>query len=425
MNFILTLFLTTTLFTQLNETETNLVSFIDNQTDKANQLLEKSVNINSGTMNFEGIKKVHDDLVPHFEALGFHVRWEDGKSFGRAGHFVAEHYGKGKKFLLIGHLDTVFEKDSPFQKFEMIDKNTAKGPGIGDMKGGNIVILLAMQALHDQGLLKDMNIKIVMTGDEELSGRPLSKSKKALIDAAKWADIAIGFENGDGDYTTGIVSRRSSSGWKLTVSGQPSHSSQVFTKKVGTGAIFEASRILNSFYEQLSSEKNLTFNPGLILGGTDVTFDSKKKKGTAFGKSNVVSKDVIVTGDIRAISNEQLKHARTVMQNIVKKNYPKTKATLKFSDGYPPLSPTKANYELLSQLSKASEDLGFGKMTPVNPRKAGAADVSFTADYVDAAIDGLGLGGKFDHTINEIAYLNTLPIQAKRAAILLYRLTKN
>lgn len=413
----------TLLISQLTGTEKSLAAFVDKNNSKAEKLLEKIVNINSGTMNFAGVRKVYDTLAPKFKELGFSVRWEDGKAFNRAGHLIAEHRGKGKKILLIGHLDTVFEEDSPFQKYEKIDENTVKGPGVDDMKGGDIVILLAMQALYEAKLLQDMNITVVMTGDEELSGSPLNLSKKALVDAAKWADIAIGFENGDGDPMTGIVSRRSSSGWTLKVTGNAAHSSQVFTEKVGTGAIYETARILNEFYVQLSKEKNLTFNPGMIIGGTTISNDSKSKSGTAFGKANVVAKDVYVHGDIRAVSKEQLHKAQNAMKSIVAKNYPQTSAEIVFNDNYPPLAPTEANQALLKQLSDVSKDLGFGQMTPVNPRNAGAADVSFTADYVDAAIDGLGLGGANDHTVNEIAYLNTLPMQAKRAAILIHRLT--
>lgn len=420
---IVVLLVITMAFSQLDSKEKNLVKAVDKHNAAAIKFLEELVNINSGTMNFEGVRAVHDALAPKFEKLGFKVTWKEGSSWGRAGHFIAEHDGKGKKFLLIGHLDTVFEKDSPFQKYEKIDENTVKGPGVDDMKGGDVVILLAMQALHDEGLLKDMNIKIVMTGDEESSGSPKSKSKGDLIEAAKWADYAIGFENGDGDPTTGIVARRSSSGWTLKVKGVRSHSSQIFTKNVGKGAIYEASRILHQFYTKLSGEENLTFNPGVILGGTAVTPQSKDKAGTAFGKSNVVAQDVIVRGDIRAISPEQLEKAHKVMREIVGKSDGLSPATITFSDGYPPLAPTKGNYKLLDHLSKASEDLGFGKMYPVNPRNAGAADVSFTAGHVEAAIDGLGLGGMYDHSVNEIAYLNTLPMQAKRAAVLLYRLS--
>ncbi len=414
-------------FAQVDQVERNLINYVDEENAEALALLKDIVNINSGTMNFEGVREVGDVLRKEFDALGFETIWEDGAAFNRAGHLVA-HYHSGSdapKLLLIGHLDTVFEKDSPFQEYELVDDNVAKGPGIADMKGGDVIIIYALKALKKAGKLKDMNITVVMTGDEEYSGKPLDLSKKALVDAAKWADIAIGFENGDGNPATANVSRRGSIGWELQVSGNAAHSSQIFREDVGAGAIYEASRILNAFYEELRSEEFLTFNPGLILGGTELDHDAVAKSGTAFGKDNVVAQSVVVTGDIRALSPEQVERVQRKMKEIVAQNRPQTKATITFFDGYPPLAPTEGNHKLLEIYTKVSEDLGFGKVEPVNPLKAGAADVSFTAGYVDMAIDALGMGGADDHTVNEVGHLHTLPLQTKRAAVLLYRLSKN
>ena len=112
------------------------------------------------------------------------------------------------------------------------------------------------------------------------------------------------------------------------------------------------------------------------------------------------------------------------MNTIVSANYPKTNAQIIFgNDGYPPLASTDGNRILLEHYNKVSQDLGFGTITAVNPRNAGAADISFTSGHVDMAIDGLGLtGGADDHTINETGNLNHVSVQAKRAAVLIYRL---
>jgi len=415
-----------TAIAQVSNVEQRMLSHIDETNDDALELLIKTININSGSMNFEGVKEVGDVLMAEFDALGFETRWEDGAAFNRAGHLVAEHIGggNGPKIMLIGHLDTVFEPDSPFQKFEMVNDSVARAPGIADMKGGNVIILQALSALKAVGELDDMNIIVVMTGDEELSGKPLNLSKKALIDAAKWADISIGFENGDGNPGTANVSRRGSIGWSLEVTGKPAHSSQVFREDIGAGAIYEISRILNTFYEELRSEEYLTFNPGRILGGTTVEHDAASNSGSAFGKNNVVAETAIATGDIRAVSKEQLDRVKGKMKEIVSNNLPHTHAEITFSDGYPPMAPTDGNRELLSIYSKVSTDLGLGEVVAVNPLRAGAADVSFTADYVDMAIDALGMSGAADHTVEEVGYLNQFPRQAKRAAVLLFRLNR-
>lgn len=408
---------------QLDRTEKKLSSWVDEHNDEALTLLKEIININSGSMNFPGVRQVADVLIPKFEALGMEASFLDGSSWNRAGHLVAKiEGGKGPKILMIGHLDTVFEPDSPFQKWEQVDTNTIKGPGIADMKGGDVIILQSLTALHEAGLLKDMNIWVVMTGDEELSGRPLDLSKAELKKAAEWADVALGFENGDGNPKTANVARRSSSGWRLEVKGVPSHSSQIFKPNIGAGAIYEASRILYQFYEELSEEEFLTFNPGNIVGGTTIGYDDATNSGTAFGKTNVVAESAIVNGDIRCISEEQYMRAQQVMKRIVSEHLPQTEATITFNDGYPPFAPTDGNYGLLKQFSQVSQDLGFGEVTPVNPADAGAADISFTAFGIQMGLDGMGMGGTQGHTVNEAGDLRTLPMQTKRAAVLMYRL---
>ncbi|GAA0363438.1 M20 family metallopeptidase [Bowmanella denitrificans] len=407
----------------LNATEAKLVAHIDQTNQQALGLLEQVVNINSGTMNFAGVKQVAHVLIPEFEKLGMQARFEDGARFNRAGHLIAElHGGNGPKMLLIGHLDTVFEPDSPFQRFEKLDDNRARGPGIADMKGGNIIILQALRALKAAGELDNMNILVVMTGDEELSGRPLAQSKQALVDGAQWADIALGFENGDGNPKTANISRRGSVDWQLTVKGIPSHSSQIFQDRIGAGAIYETARILNSFYEELRSEPLLTFNPGRIMGGTTVNHDPLSNSGSTFGKNNVVAEHTIVTGDIRAVSLEQLQRVQEKMRAIVARSLPQTSGDIVFGEGYPPMGPSDGNRKLLSLYSQVSVDLGQGMVEAVNPLNAGAADVSFTAAFVDMAIDGLGMSGTAGHTVEETGRLDSLPKQAKRAALLMYRL---
>ena len=409
---------------QLDKAEQAIVAYLDRDPDHARRLLEEVVNINSGTMNFAGVKKVGEFFQTRLDALGFQTRWVDGEAFGRAGHLIAERKGTGPALLLIGHLDTVFETDSPFQRFEVLSDSIARGPGIGDMKGGNVIILRALSALQAASVLDGMNLTVMMTGDEERTGDPLDLARKDLIQAAEAADIAIGFENGDGDPATAIIARRGSTQWKLWTNGRSAHSSWLFQETVGAGAIYEIARILRGFYDRLAGEEYLTFNPGVILGGTEVDFDSTQARGLAFGKSNVVAQRALVTGDLRTISLQQLERAKAAMQAVVSENLPRTSAKLTFRDSYPPLSPTEGNRQLLKKLDEVSRDLGLGPVSPVDPNRAGAADISFTAGYVDMAIDGLGLGGADDHTVRETGDLRTLSIQAKRAAVLIYRLCK-
>lgn len=404
--------------------ERALATFIDAHNAEGLALLERVVNINSGTGNHDGVRAVGKVFAAEFDALGFTTNWIDGAAFNRAGHLVATHPGAGPKILLIGHLDTVFEKDSPFQKFTMTAPGKATGPGIIDMKGGDVVIIQALKALKSTGALASMNIVVVMTGDEEDGGRPLDVSRKALVDAAKGAQYAIGFENGDSNIAHAVTARRGIQSWELRVKAKTGHSSQVFTADAGNGAIFEAAAILTKFREQLGKEPHLTFNPGVFGGGTTAELDAARATAKAFGKTNVIAAEAVVTGDMRALTMEQFAKTRAAMEAIVTAAAsPTSTATITFGEGYPTLPPAPGNDALLATFNQASEDLGLGTVTAVSPDRAGAADVSFISNEVKAAIDAVGMKGGDDHSPNEWADLSSLSIQAKRAALTLLRIT--
>lgn len=406
----------------LSKAEKKIIKSVETNNAEAIGFLETVVNINSGTLNLSGVTEVGKVFGSAFEAIGMETTWVPMPSeMNRAGHLFAETKGKkGKKLLLIGHLDTVFEEDSPFQTFTRINDSIAHAPGGNDMKGGNVIILYALKALKENGLLDQGQIIVAFTGDEESTGSPLDISRKDLVDAAKRSDIALGFETSTGfNYAT--VARRGASGWKVEVKGKRAHSSGVFSENTGAGAIFEMSRILHSFYTDVKGEDLLTFNPGTLMGGTFVEYDDLSSKGTVFGKSNVVAQKAEVRGGLRFISEEQKERAREKMRVIVADNLPMTSATISFEDSYPAMGPKEENLDLLKQLNKVSQDLGQGEVLAYDPGKRGAADTSFVADYV-ACLDGLGTMGSGAHTPKETVNLNTIEALTKRTALLIYRL---
>lgn len=408
----------------LDATERRIVQHVEQHADEAVTLLERIVNINSGSLNRAGVRRVADVLLPEFQALGFDVHYAPmPDSLQRGGHLIAQRSGtRGKKLLLIGHLDTVFEEDSPFQQFQRIDANTVAGPGVLDMKSGDLVILHALKALHSAGALANATITVVLTGDEERPGRPFAIARRELIEAAKNSDVALGFEAGvrdeQGDY--GTVARRSSSTWTLKVKGTPAHSSGVFGNRAGAGAIFEAARILNAFYSELRGEEHLTFNPGMMVGGTEAELRTDAT-GSASGKTNIVAEHAIVQGDIRTLTNEQLESTRARMRAIVAQSLPRTSAEIAFEDGYPSMAPTPGNYKLLELYDEVSRALGLGPVRALDPGRRGAGDASFVAEYVDV-LDGLGASGSGAHTVNERLEVRSISKATKRAAILMHRL---
>ncbi|SDT02646.1 glutamate carboxypeptidase [Maribacter dokdonensis] len=420
---LFTLLLVTTSNAQkLSRNEKKVVKSIEKNNAQAISFLEKVVNINSGTLNLKGVEMVGKEFATAFTNIGFESTWIPmPEEMNRAGHLFAEIKGtKGKKLLLIGHLDTVFEEDSPFQTFKMVNDSIAHAPGGNDMKGGNVIVLYALKALRENGLLDDAQIIVAFTGDEESTGSPLEKSRHDLIEAAKRSDIGLGFETSTGfNYAT--VARRGSSGWKVEVEGKRAHSSGIFSEDTGAGAIFEISRILNGFYTDVKGEDLLTFNPGTLVGGTFVEFDEMTSKGSVFGKTNVVAQKAEVRGGLRFISEEQKERARDNMRAVVANNLPHTSAKVTFKDSYPAMQPTEGNKALLAKLNQVSLDLKQGEVIAYDPGKRGAADTSFVAEYVDC-LDGLGTMGNAAHTPEETVNLNTIEALTKRTALLIYRL---
>jgi glutamate carboxypeptidase len=406
----------------LSSEEKKIVDFINKKIPQNVKLLEDLVNINSGTLNTAGVKKVGELLGKEFKNIGFTTEWVSlPDSLKRAGHLVATKKGKkGKKLFLIGHLDTVFEPDMPANPYRKLNDSTATGQGANDMKGGDVIILAALQALHELGLLKDANIVAYFTGDEERAGTPTSVSRADFIERAKQSEIALAFEGGN--LTTVATARRGSSNWILNVTGRQGHSAGMFNNNYG--AIYEAARIINEFRIQLASEKYLTFNPGIFAGGSEVNYDTSTSQANISGKTNIISPAAVVQGDLRFLTEVQKESARQKMMTIATtNNLPATKATITFKDGIPGMEPTEGNNKLVAILNRVSLDMGVGETKAGDPGSRGAGDVSYIAKYVDC-LDGLGASGGGAHAPGETINLKQFPTLIQRAAIFIYRLTR-
>ena len=412
---------------QLSKPETIMTATVDAEYERSVALLEKLVNQNSGTMNFKGVQAVSEMMRAELEPLGFTVAWEDMTAVKRAGHLVATKKGKkgSKKLLLIAHLDTVFEADSPFQQFARKSSDLAEGPGAGDDKGGMVVIVSALRAMKAAGTLHNADIEIHMTGDEEDAADPIETARASLIAAGKRADVALDFEGlsiEDGK-DMGVISRRSSNSWKLEVTGVTGHSSLIFDGTYGDGAAFELARILHRFRSELP-EPNLTFNVGLIAAGQEAIIDTDGIRASAKGKTNIIPGIALARGDFRTLSEEQSARVRGKMQAIIATSAPKTAAKISFDPGgYPAMAPTDGNKALLTKLNAVNRDLGLAEQMPLDPLKRGAGDISFVANDVDGLV-GLGVYSRGDHAPGETVDLGSIKRQAKRAAILMTRLSR-
>lgn len=421
---VLLIFISNTAAAQLNKDEKKIIEYINAHLKESEDLLIESVNINSGTLNTDGVKKVGAVYRKVLDQIGFETEWVVlPDSLKRAGHLVATVKGKqGKKLFLIGHLDTVFELDMAFAPYTKLNDSTATGQGVNDMKGGNVIMIGALKALYELGLLKNTQIVAYFTGDEESSGSPHYVARQDFIERAKTSDIALGFEGAQG-LNTVAVARRGIGGWVLQVEAKTGHSSGIFSEGAGYGAIYEAARIVNEFRAKLGGEKYLTFNPGLMSAGSELKVDLAAAKLEAIGKTNIISPVAYVAGDLRFISEEQRDNAREKMREIVSQSLNGTKSSISFTDGLPAMEPTEGNYKLVKFLDGVSQDMGIGETKAGDPGARGAGDISDVAKYVDS-LDGLGASGGGAHKPGETINLKEFPILIQRAAIMIYRLTR-
>jgi glutamate carboxypeptidase len=408
----------------LTKPEQVVINTVKQQMPETQALLEKVVNINSGTLNLEGVRQVGKLMRAEFDKLGFITEWISlPDSLNRAGHLVATRQGKkGKKLFLIGHLDTVFEKSLPMESLSHTSDSTAMGQGIRDDKGGDMVIIAALKALQAQKLLDDTSITVYLTGDEETGGTPGNpEGRRDFIERAKKHDIALGFESGLG-FNLIVTAKRGVSFWTLDVRARTGHSSKIFAE-MGYGAIYEAVRIVNEFRRTLGQEKDLTFNPGLVVGGSEVRYNPKTAEVRAVGKENIVAGTAFVRGDLRYLTTAQKESAKARMRDIVAKSLPLTKATISFTDLMPAMEPTTANDNLRKQLERVNLAMGLGPVQAVDPGVRGASDISYISPYLPG-IDGLGAPGKGEHSIEETLYTKEFAPVIQRAALLIYRLTQ-
>lgn len=407
--------------------EQKMVRTVEQESERTLALLERLVNQNSGSLNLEGVEAVGRMVRAELEPLGFEVRWLPKRETGRAGHLIATHKGdgRGKRMLLIGHLDTVYEPDSPFQRFVRKGPDKAEGPGTGDDKGGIVVMISALRAMQAAGTLKHADIEIVLTGDEEDPGAPIEAARADLIEAGRRADVALDFEglSREDGRDMGSIARRSSASWELRATGRTGHSSGIFSEASGNGAIYELARIIAAFRAELP-EPNLTFNVGLVAGGATAELDEGKIRASATGKTNIIAATAIARGDMRTLSEEQSERVREKMRAIVARHLAGASAEIVFdTDGYPPMAPTPGNRALLDRLNGVNRDLGLPHMDALDPIKRGAGDISFVAKDVDGLV-GLGAASEGDHAPGETVDIPSISRQAKRAAILMTRLSR-
>ena len=402
----------------LDAKEKRIVRAVDARQAQALGLLAETVDIDSATENHAGVRKVGDVLARELARLGFETRWVDVPAeVGRAGHLVAVHRGtKGQRLLLIGHLDTVLEGER-FRR----DGNRAYGSGTADMKGGNVIIVEALRALHAAGALRDRQVTVVFTGDEEDPGAPVELSREALLAAGEQSDIALGFEGG----LPG--SRRDRAAWH---------------RHVAAAGHRPAGALVGHLPREPGLRRHLRggADPRPVPRGTagtephvqpvgdprrhdrDLRRGEQGRHGARQDQRDPARSPcdgrpaVPVVGTIRRRPRENDGHRR--------REPARNERAISFEQEYPSMAPTDANLRVLAVLDAVSRDLGAGPVIAQDPAERGAGDISFVCSGRLACLDGLGAMGDDVHAPGEYAEVDTLLTQTQRAALLFYRLTR-
>ena len=350
------------------------------------QLLEQVVNIDSGTGDVEGGRRVAGVLIPRLQALGMSIESVPAEAPGLAENTVATLAGRGKtRILMIGHIDTVFEPGTAARRPYRADDKRAYGPGVGDEKGGVIEGLYALQILHDIGF-KDFGKIVFLIETSEERGSPGTKGviAKLLTDA----DVELNLEPGDEpDVIT--VWRKGSTTFHIDVKGRAAHAG--VAPQDGRNAATELIHQISGVDVFPKSGPGLTANLTLMQAGT---------------RANIIPENASAQINVRVRDKADFERVEeTLRRNAATTIVPDTKVSITREGAFPPLPNNPATDKLAARAERIYSGIG---RTLAPGGNGGASESALAADAGVPALDGLGpVGGGF-HSDQEFIDLDTL-----------------
>jgi glutamate carboxypeptidase len=383
----------------------NTQVFTAAQADRSAQLelLAQVVNIDSGTGDLEGGRKVAAVLIPRLQALGMSIESVPAEETGLPENTVATLTGRGKtRILMIGHIDTVFEPGTVQRRPFRTDEKRAYGPGVSDEKGGVVEGVYALKILHDLGFTSFGKIVFLMETSEERG----SPGTRALIGRLlKDADVELNLEPGDlPDVLT--VWRKGSTNFRIEVKGRAAHAG--VAPQDGRNAALELIHQLTALDVFPKSGDGLTANLTVMQAGT---------------RANIIPEDAWAQVNVRV--RDKSDFAR--VEQVLRKNaeitlIPDTRVTISGGEGFPPLPNNAATDRLASRAQRIYAGIGRSLTAGGN---GGASESALANDAGVAALDGLGpVGGGF-HSDKEFLELDTVTPRLYLLAMLLMDLGRN
>jgi glutamate carboxypeptidase len=349
-------------------------------------LLEKIVNIDSGTGDAAGAAKVMAVLVPELKAIGFAVETLPAEGKGYGDNVVARIAGKGKgRLLIIAHVDTVFPAGTVAERPFRMDDKRAYGPGVSDEKGGVVEAVTALKLLHELKETNYASITFLIETSEE-TGSP--GTRKLIDRLVREADVELNMEPGDApDAIT--VWRKGSASIHLTVHGRAAHAG--VDPQNGRNAAAELIHQIGTLDGFPKSGDGLTANLTTLRAGDRV---------------NVIPDLASADINVRVRTPEQFDTILGAFQASAKKTLiPETTVDVSTTPSFPPLVKNPATDKLAVQAQAIYADLGLTLVTAGN---GGASESALASQAGTPALDGLGpVGGGF-HSVREFVELSTV-----------------
>lgn len=419
----------TTAASELSAEEIELKVVIQEQSDEMIETLGRWVDMNTGSFNLEGLEALAPLLAERLEALGFDVEIRPGAEvelpdrgsvttgplvLGRraaatlpeppASDLEAPSAAARRplRLLLSGHYDTVFEPESPFQRLSRQGDRPlrATGPGVADMKGGIVVMLCALHALHESGDLQRASWTVLFNADEEIGSLG---TRSVIEEEARQADVGLVFEAAHRGGAM-VRSRRGLGQFHLQVRGVAAHAGNAHSE--GRSAVRELAEKILAIEALTNYERGRTLNVGTIRGGT---------------KRNIVPDSAEAWIDLRYDAQDLGEEARRELERVAEaRSVEGTETRLWGTLHRPAKAATNQTGELLDRHARIAEALGVA--LPPAVHAGGGTDGSLMGAVGLPALDSLGVRGGNSHTDREFVELDSLTERAAIAAIFLRRL---
>ncbi|EGL81757.1 peptidase M20 [Caldalkalibacillus thermarum TA2.A1] len=357
-------------------------NYLSRKQEEMIQLLEKLVNIDSGSYVKKGVDQIGDMLKGEYQQLGFTVEVYPQVEVGN--HLSIYHPEvKDPAILIVAHMDTVFPdgtaKERPFSR----DEDRAYGPGVIDMKGSLVQVLYAIKALKDSGSDAYKHVHLILNSDEEIG----SITSRPLIEkAAQGKEYALIVEPARRDGS--IVSSRKGVGiFTIEAYGRAAHAGVEPEK--GRSAINALAHKIPKLHALTNYDEGITVNVGLINGGIS---------------TNTIAPQATCQVDVRVETWEQGERITKAIREIcATSDVEGTCLVVKGGMNRPPMEKTKQVEELLALIKTTGQELGIEIKDTFT---GGGSDGSFTAGQGVCTIDGLGPVGGNAHNENEYLELH-------------------